>query len=683
MLHASDSTPLTPVRIAESERTIRAAVILFACAVLVTLVGCSESRRSASATPSGSDVFAENCAVCHALPILDSLFEQNRGRPPGFVYDVLTEGNMRRVGGQLDEASRRAVAEFFTGVPFASSASERTMEVSPKCSAERSRFDWEDIAYPNWGRSVRNQRSIPGEEGFTRDQVERLSVEWVVAFPEASQLRSHPTAAGGALFVGSHNGSVYSLDQETGCTRWHFKAATEVRSAVTIDIDTRDGDRPFVRAVFADRAANAYALDAITGRLLWTRSVDPHPNAAITGSVTAHDGMFFVPVSSNDDVNSLDPDYPCCTHRGAVVALDARSGEILWRTSTIAEEPRVSGRTNAGTAIWGPSGASVWNTPTIAEKHGLLFVGSGNNHSRPATSMSDSILAMETRTGRIVWTYQAQAEDAWNAACVFGNRTSCPDPEGPDTDFGATTMLLELEGRDLLVAGQKSGMLHALDPATGELVWKKRVARGGPEAGIRYGMATQGGVLYVPSTDQGPQRVGGMSARPGFFALSAADGSTLWSRTGSELCAEREPCEGAMAAPPLVMPDVIFAAAVDGVVHALDRRSGEGVWSFETAQSFTTLLGHPTQGGGINGTAGPMYANGRLTRKRFDDEFDRQAGGESGRGDGRIPRYRRGPGVGSRSRRRAARDLGAQSRHGRGDGRSDWGARRGSRCERR
>ncbi len=577
--------------------------------------GCSELRPPTASAPSGAAIFAEKCAVCHALPILTSLFEQNRGRPPGFVYDALSKGNMRRVGAELDVASRRAVAEFFTGVSFASKASERDFSVSPACSPERSRFDWEDLAYPSWGRSVRNLRSIPGGSGFSRDEVEKLAVQWVVAFPESSQLRSHPTAAGGALFVGSHNGSVYALDQETGCTRWHFKAVTEVRSAVTIDVDAGDAPdtaRPVVRAVFADRAANVYALDAVTGRRLWTQSVDPHPNAAITGSVTAHDGMLFVPVSSNDDINALDPQFPCCTHHGAVVALDAKSGEILWRTPTVAEEPEISGRTDAGTAVWGPSGASVWNTPTISEDRGLLFVGSGNNHSRPATAMSDSILAIEMRTGRIVWTYQAQAGDAWNAACAFGNPTSCPEPEGPDTDFGATTMLLNFEGRELLLAGQKSGMLHALNPGSGELEWKTRLADGGAEAGIRYGMASQDGVLYVPSTTQTSDGSDGTSAQPGIVAVSARDGSLKWSTTGADLCLGREPCEGAVTAPPLAMAEVIYAAGLDGVLFALDRYTGEMIWSFDTARSFDALLGQTTRGGGIAGTAGPMYANGRL-----------------------------------------------------------------------
>lgn len=582
------------------------------------LTACADRSSPPAADPApipsadGAAVFAENCAVCHALPILSSLLEQNRGRPPGFVYDALSHGNMRRMGAGLDDASRRAVAEFFTGISFASPASVRNMEVSPRCAGQRSRFDWSDVAYPSWGNGLRNQRSVADGEGIARGDVAKLAVKWVVAFPESSQLRSQATAAGGALFVGSHNGSVYALDQETGCTHWHFKAATEVRSAVTIDLGRSDDGKVVARAIFGDRAANVYALDAETGELLWTQVVDPHPNGSITGSLSASGGLIFVPLSSNDDINSMDPAYPCCTHRGSVVALDVKTGAIVWRTPTIAEEPKRSGRTSIGTDVYGPSGASVWNTPTIDEARGLLFIGTGNNHSRPATAMSDSILALELRTGRVVWTYQAQAGDAWNAACSFGSRTSCPDPEGPDTDFGGTTLLAQLAGGDRLFAGQKSGLLHALDPATGRLVWKKRIVRGGPQGGIRYGLSSREGVVFVPSMSEGDEFGENREALPGLVAVSGESGDVVWQTRGSALCAGRERCVGIVAAPPLATAEVVFAAAVDGVVYALDRASGEVVWQFDTAREFSTLHGDTTRGGGIQGTAGPMVANGRL-----------------------------------------------------------------------
>lgn len=259
---------------------------MLACAVPSTPSDVNGSPTPLDAAL-GATVFAERCAVCHSLPILSSLLEQNRGRPPGFVVDALTDGNMRRMGAGLDPASRRAVAEFFTGVRFDSPEAERRFEVSPVCDEAHRRFDWRDRAYPAWGRTGHNLRSLPDGDGIARADVPRLEVAWVVAFPESSQLRSQPTAAGGALFVGSHNGSVYALDQATGCTRWQFKAATEVRSAVTIDF-APDGAAP-PRAVFGDRAANVYALDAETGRLLWKTVVDPHANAAITGSISARD----------------------------------------------------------------------------------------------------------------------------------------------------------------------------------------------------------------------------------------------------------------------------------------------------------------------------------------------------------------------------------------------------------
>lgn len=597
--------------------------LAIALALLALGTGCSERARTPGAAPDGARIFAERCSVCHSLPILASLFEQNRGRPPGFVFDALSEGNMRRVGSRLDVAERRAVAEFFTGVSFDSAEAVRDFRISPDCGPERSRFDWSDLAHPSWGGMPRNQRAVSAEQAFAREEIPRLAVDWVVAFPESSQLRSQPTAAGGALFVGSHNGSVYALDQQTGCTRWHFKAATEVRSAVTIDVapaagqETGDEARgpmgaPRVRAVFADRAANVYAVDAETGALLWRRVADPHPNAAVTGSVSAWQGRLFVPISSNDDVNSMNPKEPCCTHSGAVVALDAGSGEILWHTKTVPEAPKVIGHTAIGTPVLGPSGASVWNTPTIDAKRGRLYVGSGNNHSRPATDRSDSVLAMDLETGAVLWTYQAQSGDAWNAACIFGTPLSCPDPVGPDVDFGATTVLLEHGGRELLVAGQKAGVLHALDPETGKLVWRQRVARGGPEAGIRYGLAFRDGTLFVPSTDQGDEELRGLTARPGLFALAAEDGALRWSTDVGIVCGEREDCDGAVAAPPLATPTAVFAAGLEGDVFAFDPENGKLLWRFDTTRELATLTGRTTRGGGISGTAGPMVANRRL-----------------------------------------------------------------------
>lgn len=597
-------------------RSLLRAPIVLPFLLLVGLA-CADSTRDAIEAPpdpSGAQVFADNCAVCHTLPLMAYQFPQMRGRPPGFVYDALTTGPMRRIGRNLDEASRRAAAEFFTGVDFGTPESERDYVVSPACEGDRLAFDWSDRAHPNWGGSLRNHRNVASGEGYSRAEVEALAVQWVVAFPEATQLRSHPTAGGGALFVGSHNGSVYALDQETGCTRWHFKAGAEVRSAITLTQKPGATGSDDMLAVFADRAANTYAVDAETGSLVWKTSVDPHPSAAVTGSVSAFDGRLFVPISSNEDVGPLDKTYPCCTHSGAVVAVDAGTGEILWRTATVEEAPRVTGHTDAGTEIRGPSGASVWNTPTVSRRHGLLFVGSGNNHSRPASPRSDSILAMDVETGRVVWSHQAQTGDAWNAACLWSvsDQVGCPTPVGPDVDFGATTMLVERGGREVLVAGAKSGVLHAFDAETGSLVWRRRISQGGAEDGIRYGMATRDGVLYVPSTDARDDPSHGATARPGLYAVTLDEAKPIWTVDRETLCAGSGGCDDAIGAPPLAMDEVLFVGAVDGVLYALDRETGAVLWRMETAREFETLRGTTTRGGALYGTVGPMYANGRL-----------------------------------------------------------------------
>ena len=173
-------------------------------------------------------------------------------------------------------------------------------------------------------------------------------------------------------------------------------------------------------------------------------------------------------------------------------------------------------------------------------------------------------------------------------------------------------MLLEHGGQEFLIAGQKSGLLHAIDPATGILKWKVRIADGGAESGIRYGMAARDGVLYVPSANRSGARAEDAGSQPGIVAISVEDGSLLWWMSGSELCGGRESCDETMLAPPAATEEVIFAASLDGVLYALDRHSGERLWSFDTARDFTTLTGRSTRGGGIAGTAGPMYANGRL-----------------------------------------------------------------------
>jgi hypothetical protein len=198
----------------------------------------------------------------------------------------------------------------------------------------------------------------------------------------------------------------------------------------------------------------------------------------------------YVPISGGDDSAAIDPKYECCKGRGAIVALDAATGATIWKTYTI-PEARPLGRNSIGTQLWGPSGVAVWSSPTIDAKRRMLYAGTGDNHSAPATDGSDAVLAVSLDSGEIVWFRQLLVGDMGNAACLAVDKANCPEPHGPDFDLGASANLITLpNGRRLLTIGQKSGMVWALDPDDrGRIVWQARVGRGGPLGGVQWGSA--------------------------------------------------------------------------------------------------------------------------------------------------------------------------------------------------
>ena len=187
----------------------------------------------------------------------------------------------------------------------------------------------------------------------------RLKLKWAFGFPGATRSVAQPTVFGGRVFVGSQNGKVYALDAKSGCTYWQFEAGKLVRAAIVIG---PRGDN--WAAYFGDAGANVYAIDALTGKMLWTTKVDQHPAAVITGSPTLVGTTLFVPVSSYEEAKARDASYGCCTFRGSVVALDAASGKIVWKTYTIAQEAKPGPLNAAGVQLMGPSGAAIWSAPT-------------------------------------------------------------------------------------------------------------------------------------------------------------------------------------------------------------------------------------------------------------------------------------------------------------------------------
>jgi polyvinyl alcohol dehydrogenase (cytochrome) len=394
---------------------------------------------------------------------------------------------------------------------------------------------------------------------------------------------------------------------------WTYDAESEVRVAPTLGEDGQ--------LYFGDFNANIYALDAKSGKPVWKASVKDHPAGTITGSPTLHAGRLYVPMSSTEVVSAMKPEYECCNFRGGVTAVDAKTGAKLWRMHTV-EPAKQAGVDTKGQPAFGPSGAPVWSSPTIDVKRGLLYFGTGENYSSPASDKSDAIVAVELATGKVRWWQQTIANDAWNASCL-GDKANCPREDGPDLDFGAPPILTTLaDGRDVILAGQKSGMVFALDPDDGgKIIWKQRAGQGGFNGGIHWGMTADASSLYFGIADTPGNKGAVGPRRPGVHAFDIASGKPLWSKIEPFTCAERKfECETAFSAALTATDGIIFGGAHNGLLRAYATKDGALLWSFDTRRDFKTVNGVKGFGGSIDG-GGPVLAGGLLIVNSGYDKF--------------------------------------------------------------
>ncbi len=575
-----------------------------ALALCGLLAACD--RAPAPVEQAGAAVFDpqatydERCAHCHDGSVAKAphlIKFQLIG--PRAIEAALTDGLMAAHGEGLGADEIAVLATHLGG---AAAAGE------PVVMCEQITLPANTPATQGWSLTSEGTRFIPAEvAGLAAADVPRLELAWVFAYPGATRARSQPVPFGDAVLVGSQDGTVYALDLATGCAHWRFAADVEVRSAIALNDDG-------TRAFFGDIGGTVYAIDPRDGTAVWRARADAHPDTTLTGSPRLHGGRLYVPLSSTEWGSAAAPGYPCCTFRGGVAAFAAADGEHLWTTYAIPEAPQPTGETNElGAPLHHPAGAPIWNSPTIDTRRNLLYVGTGEAYTSPAAPTSDSVLAIDLDTGELVWHFQALAGDAWNMACFIGGGANCPEEDGPDLDIGAPPMLVRVNGRDLVVAGQKSGDVFALDPADGSLVWRKKVGRGGFAGGIHWGMAAADDVVFAPNADTvftgrftGPRK-------PGLFALHAGDGEQLWFAPAPDVCAEADKpaCDPGFSAAVTAIPGVVFAGAFDGHLRAYDAGSGDALWDFDTNQTFPSVSGERARGGSIEAD-GPVVYQGRV-----------------------------------------------------------------------
>jgi polyvinyl alcohol dehydrogenase (cytochrome) len=562
---------------------------------------------------SGEMLYKNNCEGCHGGTVAKAPeVTLIRLMSASSVYRAMDVGLMKQQAQGLNDAQKVELAEYLTGQKLG----VEVAAPAPQCSGAEAEFDYD--APPlnlGWGAGQENKRHYSkAATNINSENVSSLDLAWAFSYPEAIRARSQPTVAGGAVFIGSQNGTVFSLDRESGCIRWVFKASAEVRNSIVIEswVAGRKTSNPSL--YFGDILGNVYALNAVTGALLWRDRPDDHPSLTLTASPVLNKGMLYVPLSSLEVTSAAEPTYECCTFRGGVAAYNAANGKKMWVGYTIPNASKVVGRNVVGTAILAPSGAPVWNTPSIDNKRGVMYLGTGENYSSPANDTSDAILALSLKDGSIIWRQQMTSGDAWNMGCETKERVNCPPEDGPDYDFCAATIIVRTsEGRDVVLAGQKSGEVFALDPDQGgNIIWRRKLGKGGIQGGVHFGMTVSGDTLYVPMSDfDGGPRWPGV-AYPGMFAVDIISGKTLWFSPAKDQCNGQEFCQPGLSAAASSIPGAVVGGSMDGHLRAYEGTTGKVIWDYDTAKIFKALNGNTAYGGSIGGASGPVFDENML-----------------------------------------------------------------------
>jgi polyvinyl alcohol dehydrogenase (cytochrome) len=572
----------------------------------------------AAADPYAAALFQKNCATCHQptagadaqIPPVSAL---NAMTPPA-ILKVLETGIMKAQAAPLSGAERRAIAGF---LGKAVSTSKGRDQLSNPCPAGA---EWTSgPSWSGWGPNASNARFQSSKDaGISAADVPRLTLKWSFSFPDTSVVRSQPAVYRGRIFAGSQDGSVYSLDARTGCTYWSSAVPAPVRSGMTVgEVE----GKPVL--FFGEDLGSVYALDATSGKELWKVRPDEHPLAKVTATPVFHDGRLYVGVSSWEASMASTPTYACCTFRGSLSALDAKTGKVIWRQFSIPEAATPRGKASGGGTIMGPSGASIWGSPTLDPEHDVIYATTGQNYSDPPSLTSDSVLAFRMSTGQRLWSRQLTANDAWNTSCQLPGKPSCPKAGGPDFDLASSAILISLaNGQRALLLGQKSGMAYAVDPDhEGKILWSSRVGEGGEHGGIQWGSTTDGRNVYIGLSDMrsrvtqkpgsndriselDPTKGGGM------FAFRTDNGELMW-KTPPPGCGDRRPCSPAQSAAVTAIPGVVFSGAEDGHLRAYSTTDGKIIWDYDTARDYKTVNGVPGHGGAMD-AGGPVVAGGML-----------------------------------------------------------------------
>jgi polyvinyl alcohol dehydrogenase (cytochrome) len=513
--------------------------------------------------------------------------------------------------------------------------------------------------WPTWGGDLENTHAAHATS-INPGNVHLLRTKWVVrttgnvsAIPTLTTTRLYVPDWGLPLVGGS---SLYAIDRESGDVVSQQKVLdytgnlqhNVMRSSPAIagDLivfgDLRNQPSSLLDIPGA-HGATLYAVNRLTGKLVWKTQLESHPLSVVTQSPVIYDNKVFVGVASLEEAAARRLGYECCSFRGSMLAVDLASGRILWKTYMTPPA-----RSNIPFAKPDFTGAAVWGSaPSIDVARHQLYIATGNNYSfpqalrdclaahrgNPAAQQSEcyarldppdnyaeTVLALDLDTGAVRWARKLHNYGAWTFACdpdllpaIPVYAPNCQDLDSLDFDFGQAPMLVKAESsglaKDLLGVGQKSGVFFTFDPDDGADVWATRVGPGGELGGIEFGSATDGKRFYVQNTnfDHTPMllTVGphtGQVVNGGIWAaLDVATGEVLWQTADPS---SNQPLTGdinhltwgdhkgpgffAVDMGPLTIANgVLFGGSMDkeGHMYAFDAATGDILWSFASGGS--------------------------------------------------------------------------------------------------